>query len=212
VADAVRLALSGGTIHLGRLLASAGVRYVVMIEGLAPSTVGTVAHSVSAPPPVGLEQDLLAQDDLQVVPGEVGVSVFTNGEYMPVTAGRPTALPATTRWSYPAPEDVTGWQPALSALSRGSAATGTLAAGTLYAGYAPAGSFTLRVAGHSPSRRPAFGWAAQYAVPAGSGTLSFTGLPYVPVAVLLELCAWVALVLLLVGWRRAGRRHEEEAA
>ena len=43
VADAVRLATSGGTVHLGQLLASAGVRYIVLVEGSAPSTVGS-AH------------------------------------------------------------------------------------------------------------------------------------------------------------------------
>ena len=41
VANAVRLAVSGGTVHLGRLLAPAGVRYVVVVDGLAPSMVGT---------------------------------------------------------------------------------------------------------------------------------------------------------------------------
>ena len=88
VADAVRLAVSGGTVHLGRLLASAGVRYVVVLDGVAPSMVGTVPASVSAPPPPGLDTDLLEQDDLQVVPGELGVQVFENGEDMPVTAAR----------------------------------------------------------------------------------------------------------------------------
>src|SRR5580692_6754250 len=93
VADALRLAVSGGTVHLGRLLAPAGVRYVVVVDGLAPSMVGTVPPSVSAPPPPRLTADLLQQGDLQVVPGEVGVQVFENGEVMPVTAQRPAALP-----------------------------------------------------------------------------------------------------------------------
>ena len=41
VAKAVRLAVAGGTVHLGRLLAPAGVRYVVVVDALAPSMVGT---------------------------------------------------------------------------------------------------------------------------------------------------------------------------
>ena len=53
VADAVRLAVSGGTVHLGRLLAPAGVRYVVVVDAVAPSMVGTVTPSVSAPPRPG---------------------------------------------------------------------------------------------------------------------------------------------------------------
>ena len=72
VGDAVDLAVSGGTVHLGRLLASAGVRYVVVVDGLSASGQSTGPPSVNAPPPAGLEQDLLEQDDLQVVPGVLG--------------------------------------------------------------------------------------------------------------------------------------------
>ncbi len=58
-------------------------------------------------------------------------------------------------------------------------------AGTLYAGYAPAGSFTLTVDGHTAARQPAFGWAAQYAVSAkGEATLSLSQFPFVPFVVL----------------------------
>ena len=115
VSDAVRLAVSGGTVHLGRLLAPAGVRYVVVVDGLAPSMVGSVTPSVSAPPPAGLDQDLLQQDDLQVVPGVLGVQVFENGEDMPVTAERAVPLAPVRSWTYPGAADVAGWQPVLSA-------------------------------------------------------------------------------------------------
>ena len=50
VAKAVRLAIAGGTVHLGRLLAPAGVRYIVVVDALAPSLVGAAPASVSAPP------------------------------------------------------------------------------------------------------------------------------------------------------------------
>ena len=88
VAKAVRLAVAGGTVHLGRLLAPAGVRYVVVVDALAPSLVGSSPASVSAPPPAGLNADLLEQDDLQVVPGVLGAQVYENGANMPVTAAR----------------------------------------------------------------------------------------------------------------------------
>ena len=161
------LAVSGGTVHLGRLLASAGVRYVVVVDGLSASGQPTGPPSVSAPPPAGLEQDLLEQDDLQVVPGVLGVQVFANGEFVPVTAGRGTPLPATTTWSYPSAADVAGWQPLFASLTAGAPATATVATGTLYAGYAPAGNFSVTAAGRTAVRRPAFGWAAQYQVTPG---------------------------------------------
>ncbi len=204
VADAVRLAVSGGTVHLGRLLAPAGVRYVVVVDGLAPSMVGTVPPSVSAPPPSRLTADLLQQGDLQVVPGEVGVQVFENGVVMPVTAQRPAPLPVVRAWSFPSAADVVGWQPVLSALAGGTGAPSAVATGTVYAGYAPAGSFSLTINGRAAPRRPAFGWAAQYAGVHGRASLAFSSLPYVPLAVLLELGAWVILAAALLGRPRRG--------
>jgi hypothetical protein len=208
VADAIRLTLSGGTVHLGRLLAPAGVHDVVVVEGLAPSTVGTQPASVNAPPPSALQTDLLQQNDLQVVPGVSNVQVYQVNENMPVTGERTAPLPAVAQWSNPGAADVVGWQPVLRDLSQGEPATGAVTAGTLYAGYAPAGSFAVTAAGHSVARRPAFGWAAQYAVPAGRISLSLSQFPYVPLAVLLEVLAWVALLLRLVGRRRRGRADD----
>jgi GT2 family glycosyltransferase len=201
VAGAVRLALNGGTVHLGRLLASAGVRYVVVLDGLAPSAVGSLPASVSAPSPAGLRTDLLEQDDLHVIPGETGVQVYENDEMMPVTAQRVAPLPPVRTWSYPGPTDVVGWKPVLGE-STSPAASGPVAAGTVYAGYAPAGSFTLAGGGHAAVRRPAFGWAAQYAVFQGQATLSLSQFPYVPLGVTLEVAAWVALGAALWRWRR----------
>ena len=205
VANAVRLAVAGGTVHLGRLLAPAGVRYVVVVDALAPPLVGTTPASVSAPPPAGLGTDLLEQDDLQVVPGVLGVQVFENGVDLPVTAARANALPVHAS-SYPGAADVAGWQPVLRSLAGGAPATGSVPAGTLYAGYAPAGSFALTLDGHAVARQPAFGWAAQYALATkGTATLSLARLPFIPLAVLLELAVWVVLAGAVIGRLRPAR-------
>jgi hypothetical protein len=211
VAQAVRLALAGGTVHLGRLLAPAGVRDIVVVDALAPSLVGTSPESVSAPPPAGLNADLLEQDDLQAVPGVTGVQVYQNAVAMPVTATRSGALPVRAP-AYPSATDVAGWQPVLSALAAGGAATGALPAGTLYAGYAPAGSFALTVDGHAVAGQAAFGWAAQYAVSApGPATLSLSQFPVVPLAVLVQLAAWVVMALAVIGRRRPRRASSPSA-
>ena len=132
-----------------------------------------------------------------------GVQVYQNGADMPVTATRATALPVPGS-PYPGAADVSGWQPVLSALSDGGPATGPVPAGTLYAGYAPAGSFALTVDGHAAPRQAAFGWAAQYAVAGkGQATLSLSQFPIIPLAVLLELAAWVVVAGAVIG-RRAG--------
>ena len=88
-----------------------------------------------------------------------------------------------------------------------------LSSGTVYAGYAPAGSLELTEHGRTVARRPAFGWAAQFpAASAGAATLALRRAPYVPLAVLLELLAWLALALAVLGWPRAlGRRRVERS-
>jgi GT2 family glycosyltransferase len=202
VAHAVQLTTTGGTVHLGRLLASAGVRYVVLVQGLAPSTVGSLPPSVNAPPPPGLETDLLEQDDLHLVPGDVGIAVFENDEVMPVTAQRAAPLPAGRAWTYPSGPDVAGWQPVLTPLTGSSSAHGPVPAGTLYAGYAPAGHFALKVDGRAVARRPAFGWAAQYTTTTGSAQLSLSQFPFVPLVVLAEVAVWVVLAAAFAGRRR----------
>ena len=112
-------------------------------------------------------------------------------------------LPVVRAWSYPAAADVVGWQPVLGDLAEGRPAVG-VPAGTVYAAYAPAASFTLTQHGRAAPRRPAFGWASQYRVVAGPASLSFSTFPYVPLVVLVELAAWAALAVALVG-RRHGR-------
>jgi GT2 family glycosyltransferase len=203
VDNALRLAISGGTVHLGRLIAAQGVLYVVVVDGLAPSETGQ-APSVAAPPPSGLQRAMLNQNDLQTVPGEFGVSVYKNAEAIPVTGQRAQPpLVATSEWSWPGAEDVAGWTPVLSTVSKPGPATGRVGHGTVYVGYAPAGSFGLTMQGRSVARRPAFGWAGQYpGASAGTATLSFRSLPFVPLAVLVELLAWLFVAAALFGWRR----------
>jgi hypothetical protein len=161
--------------------------------------------SVSAPAPAGLVADLMAQNDLQIKPGTMGLQVFVNSAVMPVTAQRATPLPTGPDGSEPAPADVAGWRPVLSDLASGGPALGDVTAGTLYAGYAPAGSFALSVDGHGVAARPAFGWAAQYRTGAGRASLGLSQFPLVPLGVTVELLVWVALALALIGRRRRAR-------
>jgi GT2 family glycosyltransferase len=206
VSRAVRLAITGQTIHLGQLLAAQGVQYIVVVNGLAPSD-GHLATSVQAPPPSGIEQALLDQNDLQTVPGVFGVEVFKNAQAMPVTGQRTRPLTPTTTTTWPGPLDIVGWQPVLSAMANHPSATGVLSAGTVYAGFAPAGSFTLTQGGRTVGRQPAFGWAAQYpSASAGPATLALKQFPLVPVLVLVEVLSWLALAAAFVGWLRVPRR------
>jgi GT2 family glycosyltransferase len=212
VSQALRLAMDGGTVHLGQLLAAQGVRYVVVVDGIAPFESG-LTPSVAAPPPAGIQQALLNQNDLQIVAGTFGVQVFKNARVIPVTAERDRPLTVTATTSWPVPSDIVGWHPVLSAVADHPGATGLVESGTVYSGYAPAGAFSLTQDDRPVTRRPAYGWAAQYpGTSAGVATVSLTRFPYIPLAVLAEVLGWAVLAAALLGWslpRRRARPEEE---
>ncbi len=192
---------------------SAGVRYVVVVDGLAPSMVGTgAAVGRARRRQRGSIGDLLQQDDLQVVPGVLGVQVFENGEHMPVTAERAAPLPPVAHVVVSRGGGRGGLAARARARCRGAGPPPARSRpAPLYAGYAPAGSFALSVGGRAAPRRPAFGWAAQYPVTPGPASLTLSQFPFVPLVVLLELAAWVVLAVALLGRPRRARAHRVAA-
>jgi GT2 family glycosyltransferase len=202
---AVELARSGSTSHLGRLLAPAGVRYIAVISNLAPVVPG-VQQPAAFPPPADLLPALLAQDDLQQVPGGgQGFTLFENTEYVPIRAERATGPipPSGSAAPWPTPADVTGWGPVLPGPRGARSYSGPATAGTVLASDAPAGRWHLSVGRQPTPSRPAFGWAIQYnPVPAGSAELAFAGDPLVPLSVLVMLALWLVVAAALLGRRR----------
>jgi len=84
----VERAEAGLTVRLGSELALAGIRYVIMPDGIAPSLPG-VQLPPSVPPPTNLVQALQAQSDLRQLPTEGGVIAFANVAWP--AAGSPSA-------------------------------------------------------------------------------------------------------------------------
>jgi GT2 family glycosyltransferase len=205
LADAVRQAQQGLTANLGRLLAPDAVRYVVVIEALAPQIPG-VQTSPALPPPPGLVASLRQQTDLSQVSTSVGgLVVFENTTGLPQRAERTRPLPSAggRPQGWPTAQDVTGWRPVLPGPPGRRAYSGAVTSGTVFASYAPAGRWRLRVHGLSVDSSPAFGWAGQYQhVPAGTATLRLGLTPLVPLAVTGELVLWLLVAGTLLGSRR----------
>ena len=86
----VTTAMRAETVQMGRLLAAARVRYVVVVTALAPRTPGTQSVP-SYPAPVGLVRSIGRQEDLRTVPVSVGgLRVFENTAYR--TDGPPLSV------------------------------------------------------------------------------------------------------------------------
>lgn len=216
LAQAVDLATEGRTSHLGLLLAPASVRYVVVVDTLAPDIEDTQA-SPAFPPPHGLLPALLDQSDLSEIPvSGSGFSVFENTSYVPeraerrraaiTSAGRVPAggvLSAAGLVDRPTTADVAGWRPVLPGQRGLHDYSGPVTAGTVYSSYAPAGRWHLTVDGRTVAETSAFDWAAQYdAAPAGEAVLRIDISPLIPLGVLAELLLWLLVVAALLGRRR----------
>jgi GT2 family glycosyltransferase len=197
----IDLATEGRTSQLGRLLAPEAVRYVVVVESLAPEIEGT-PPSQSFPAPADLVPALLQQTDLAQVPSVGGgLTVFENAAALPERAQR--AAGAVSRSGPASPADVAGWHAVLPGAAGSTRFQGVVGAGTVYAAYAPARSWRLDVDGRSVAPVPAFGWAAQFpTVPPGRATLRVATSPLVPLAVAAGILLWVVVAAALLGRRR----------
>ena len=232
LASAVAEARSGQTDQVGRLLAPAGVRYVVTVTAQAPVIPG-FQTAQQYPVPANLAPALARQLDLLPVLSEGGITVYENADWLPerseVVSPRPGAATATSTVppstgsvgassSSGIPDALTptlgtrivpGAVPVLPGPAASRSYQGRLSPGTVYAALAPAGRWNLiGPSGQTYPRSPSFGWAGSYGVDrAGPTTLRFDGGLLVPATVTFQVIVWMVVVAALVGRRRgAGRR------
>lgn len=223
LATALQLAQTQRTVHLGRLLAPAGVRYIVLLDALAPHGPGLQAAE-ALPTVVGLKSDLYSQDDLVPVEGTPGFSVFKNTASLPLQAQRQSNVLVPARGApglWPSRSSLVGWIPLSAVASTSSKASshaqlvgapkaelhGSSAVQssrvTVFDSYAPSGSWKLVSNGRTLSSRVAFGWAGQFAnVSPGPKRIVFQSFPLIPLAVFIELIGWALLAAALIGRRK----------
>ena len=231
VGSAISLARSGSTVRLGQLLAPYAIRYVVVVDTLAPSIPGFQAPPGVAPP-ADLEPALVAQLDLRQIIGQGGFEVFVDDSALPeravLASGHPSASAATpsttqtttttTTTTTPTPTTsaspvgpdpaLAGWRPVLSAAPGVSQVTGSVPAGTVLAAVAPSPSWELVGPGGRVLRsEPIFGYAASFAVARpGVVTVRFRGSAGHTIEIIVELLLWLVALLLLLGRRSSWSR------
>jgi hypothetical protein len=192
---------------LGSLLAPAGVRYVVLVDSLAPEIQGEQSP-MSYPVPADLAPALASQLDLDPVVSGTGITVYANAAWIPERALVPGQRPATVTdggqsWSLVHPSPGTSLVPSAVPVLPGPAAArtyqGTLGIGTLLTANAPAGRWNLVGAdGQTLVRSSSFGWAGRYAVTQkGTATLHFDGGLLTPGSFLYSLVVWLAAIVFL---------------
>lgn len=79
ILGAVKETAQGRTEHLGRIVAPLGVRYVILVEQLAPDRVHTRVH----PLPRGLTRSVARQLDLRRLEIDPAVTLYENTEWKP---------------------------------------------------------------------------------------------------------------------------------
>ena len=218
IGSGVQLARRHATVRLGRLLAPYAVRYVVVVDTLAPSIPG-LQTPVAHPPPPDLLPALSAQMDLRQVISQGGFDVFVDDAAVPERAVRTVATAPSSAASVVAGHapGLSGWKPALPAPAGTTRVSGRVPAGTVLAAVAPARDWHLvGPGGRVQVATTAFGYAAAFRVARpGVVTVAFGGSWAHGLEVGLETAAWVAVAGVLAGrrrwfglwrWRRRRRR------
>jgi hypothetical protein len=198
ISDDLVTALRGDTVHLGRLLAAAGIGNVVVVTAAAPTLSGTQAP-IEMLPPAGLVPALVHQQDLQQEQGNAGALIFANRSSHGIVSTRtdpltPGASPGTLAGSR-------FWAPKLQP----STWTGRVPAGVLLAEIAPAGDFAATVNGVSLARSSAYGWAASWQTRAGNATISLDAPPLNAALAALVLALWLLVAAAVIGLDRFAR-------
>jgi hypothetical protein len=150
VLNPLQLALNGGTVRLGSLLASAGISTIVVMNASAPELAGVQTVPLHAVP-VGIKTALGLQTDLSLELQTSAVEVYSNSMFR----GLVTQTLAGSK------------EP--KALFASTSTSGPVAAGSVVrAGLAPASAFALDVNGLASSRTTSDGWVPTYKVNAAA--------------------------------------------
>ena len=206
VGRAVDAAQAGETVNLGQTLAVYAVRYVIVVDSLAPTIPG-YQLPFSAPPPARLLTALSSQLGMRQVVAQGGFQAYTVTYSIPEMATRPgPAVPSSaarlgTTTDGPA---LTGWVPVISAPGSATAISAPVPAGTTLVGRAPSGVWSMVASnGRQYPRSSAFGYASQFRVAEpGTALIRYRGSWQHTLEVSGQIVLWVVALALSIGRRR----------
>ena len=215
----LRVAQTGGTARLGRLLAPMGIRYIVVPGPQAPGSSGDRDATL----PSDLARGLGSQLDLRLLPADANLAVYENTAWGP---GRELAPAAVAQGRVPASlgagADLAGAAVVLPGDGPVRFDGPIPAPGTVLVAESPSSRWELSVGGNGADRSDAFGVANAYQVDqAGEGHLRYRTPLFRYALVLAHLALWALLVRYLFLSRRRtaapatpdpGGRHELPAA
>ena len=203
LATAVRLALDGQTTRLGSLLATMGVRYIVIPRQIVPSPFSAITHAI----PERLTQALGNQLDFDKLPINSAFDIYQNEAWHSGATLYPAETPighsVASGLGRPAGTQVlTGLD-----LSTGRGGSGTVpAAGVVALGVAADRNWHLTVDGKSAKAVKIDGWQQGFVIPKpGRVRLEHRTPPMRWVLLVFQAVLWAAALVL---WRQGTRRRE----
>ncbi len=206
LADSLRLAEDGRTDRLGHLLAPMGVRYVVVISRLAPSSTTITGQRT---PPRSLTAMLAQQLDLEEIPVADGLLVYRNTAAPSARSVLPAREGDRTEFTDAVADELAGAEPALTEDSGAVGAVGEVpAAGDVLVSQTADDDWQLRIDGVPVARRTDYGWTNLFTTSrAGSATLTYQTPVLHRLASMGQVALWVAVLVV----RRRLRRRERFA-
>ena len=196
--SAIRVGLDGETLRLGRLLASFGIRYVVVVERSGPSYATGWEH----PLPPALHEALASQIDLRPLAADPSVLVFRNEAWWSTRAQFDEPLPPGFAEN-PVDLVVSDRSDGVGVLTDYRSVTfqrGPVGAGPVLVAESFDPGWVLEIDGNQVEPSPALGWAMRFDSPiAGTAELYYERSDADTNRIWAQILIWLAIVWVAIG-------------
>jgi hypothetical protein len=204
--DDLDRARRGSDNRLGRRLGVLGIRYVVVVDRLAPVPFAAAERPAAA----WLDTTLSSQLDLARLDLNNAVRIYRNEAWLPMTALVPAT--ASSASDLPSPDAAADPTPALVATGdlrfEGDLSTGDV----VHLAQSADPGWRLRIDGGASSAGEGFDYANRYeVVRGGPATLAWSGDPWRVPALAVQILAWAVVAAVAVRAGRAGRDPGSDA-